>query len=196
MARSRYLLLVMLLALGTLAVMPGLGVIGLLAANALNPMAAAFKVEFTVENHLDEEIHVLPVGVVDREGTRAVLPVLHSSPLYLPRLWNREFRIPAGGSQEVSYDYDDIQISELVVRRASGAMMYVVDPDPIKGQFYPPASRSFGIDTVSLVPVSLGVAAVHKREPLLSANYLIACALLAPAIAVGWWRVGVVRAAT
>jgi hypothetical protein len=89
----------------------------LLVVNAVNPMGTMFLHTFTIENRTDDEIFVSPIGAVDSEGTRRTLPFSVFKRFEVFSIKRDDFRIPAGTSMDFTYDWDDIQFSEILIRR-------------------------------------------------------------------------------
>src|SRR5688572_1111628 len=122
----RRLLLVLLIAN---ALLLPLGCIpALFLVNRYNPMQIGFITDIHITNALGEAITVTPVGAVGREGHRAGLPIFRSRSPAIASDVHGGFVIQPGQTIEVLYDWDDINLSELVIEFADGtARQLVVD---------------------------------------------------------------------
>lgn len=125
--------------------------------NLANPMLLAFITPVTVENRLQEEIRITPIGVYGKEGRRAVLPqyaAWDSVPVVFP-CHGRNLRIPPGGAITIHYDWDDINFSEILVRTAQWEKVLIVDLNPTSNRYHPPEQTVFVVDDVEkLQPAS------------------------------------------
>lgn len=157
--------------LGALIVLtPPLAVSGMLVLAVLcDPMGEVFQASFRVENRTNQPLWITPVGTFN-SGGKDVLPQYGSS--YLPgTIRSINLRIEPGGSTSITYDCDDINFSEIVVRNAAGEYrQVVVDPDPPKKNYYANDQKLFTIgDWETLPPAAANVVAVAQ-------------------IPDGWWR--------
>ena len=150
------------------------GLSGLLTVGSLIPLA--FMVDFTIENQTDETLLVTPIGTVGKEGGRHLLPVLMAGFIDFPARHASRFRLVPGESLSISYDMDDINVSEIVVENEQGeARQLVTDPTPTQNQYHGPARRSFAInDWNKLEPLSDAV----KMVPLEPRPYQLVCRFL------------------
>ncbi len=89
----------------------------LIAVNAVNPFGLMFLTSFTIKNGTNEEIFVTPIGARDGAGVRCTLPYSVFKRFEVFGIKKGNFRIPAGSSKELTYDWDDVQFSEILVRR-------------------------------------------------------------------------------
>ena len=97
----------------------------------------AFIADFTIANHTNQTIVVTPVGTIDREGHRALLPITISPSVNLPALRSKAFRLAPGELVTISYDMDDIKFSEIVVEDQQFQLyQFIVDPNPTANQFH------------------------------------------------------------
>jgi hypothetical protein len=112
--------------------------------NLINPMALMFLTSFTIENHSSEDIWVSPIGAVGAAGHRYTLPFSVSEFPYLTSPIDREFYIPPGSSRSFTYDWDDIQFSEILIMNKSGKF-YVLGTGlhPTEGQYRRPQASVF-----------------------------------------------------
>lgn len=118
------------------------------ACNTVNPMALLFLVTFTVENQSGEPIHVTPIGAFDFSTARATLPITISKNFYLIGLSSREFTIPNGESVAITYDADDINFTELIVRTETGDT-FSLTTNPNSNNHLPPLAENFVIGPTS-----------------------------------------------
>jgi hypothetical protein len=104
--------------------------------NAVNPMQLTFVTGFRVENRTSRPLWITPVGTL-HAGGKHVLPQFAAGFPAIPAFRTKNLRIEPGGSTWISYDWDDINFSEVVVRNAEGEYrQLVVDPDPPKHSYY------------------------------------------------------------
>jgi hypothetical protein len=125
---------------------------GLLAVHAVNPMLWIFLFDLVVENRTDRVLFVTPVGSIGPEGQRFTLPLYHATtrpfPIAVPVMKQGNFKLNPGESIELTYDWDDINFSEIVVRDDAGeTRMLVVDPKPTENRYHSPYRSVFVIDS-------------------------------------------------
>lgn len=143
----------------------------LMVLNMANPMALAFLITFAVDNQSGEAVWVTPVGAIGHEGRRSTLPISASSFLSIPALTTTQLPISSGEQFKVTYDWDDIQFSELLIVPAAGpTRMLVVDEAPTERQYRPAKTNYFLIPKLSELPEARpDVLAVlnrnHPRRP-------------------------------
>jgi len=128
----------------------------------------AFLTSITIENAMDQSVEVTPVGTIGPKGTRSPLPVCQGRVNPLPAAKRGGFRLQPGEMAEITYDFDDINFSEIVVENAAGVIgQFVVDLTPTARQYHPPATKHFLIQQDKLVPVPRRVAsaAVAAQQP-------------------------------
>jgi hypothetical protein len=116
----------------------------LFALSLINPMGPAFLTTFEVKNASGKELWVTPIGAVNRNGLRRTLPMTANRLFYLQTPADRDFALAPGASRTFTYDWDDVQFSEILVRDASGD--YRVLPTglhPTEGQFRRPELNRF-----------------------------------------------------
>lgn len=115
-----------------------------------------FLTSFRITNDSGEAVFVTPIGAVGEQGDRFMLPLSVSEFPYLMKVKTGNFRIPPGESRSFTYDWDDIQFSEIVVRSSGDA--YKILPTglhPTEGQYRRPQERSFVIPALAnLAPAS------------------------------------------
>ena len=128
----------------------------LVGVSLVNPMGLAFLTSFTITNDSGEPVFVTPIGAVGKQGDRYMLPLSMLPFPYLMRLKTGDFMIPPGESRSFTYDWDDIQFSEIVVRNSGGA--YGILPTglhPTEKQYRRPQEKHFVIPVFSkLAPAS------------------------------------------
>ena len=136
--------------------------------NMLNPMQATFITGFTIENRTSHSLLVTPVGTVGQKGHRSLLPVYLCTFPAIPVIQRRDFPVAAGGSIDILYDWDDINLSEiLVVDEAGGRYEMVVDPMPTKHQYHPPKNDRLVIqDLKGLGMTSSSVIEAYGRKEI------------------------------
>ena len=94
-----------------------------------------------------------------------------------------------GASVKITYDWDDINFSEILVETRSGSFkQLVVDPEPDSGQFHAPDYDTFVIPGLSQLPD----AEYHIIEAGKGAEYNwgewgAICSGLIPVILYLWW---------
>jgi hypothetical protein len=143
----------------------------------------AFVTEFAVENQTNHTIYVTPIGTVNQKGAREPLPVCIWT---FPTIWSPQrggFPVPAGESIEIMYDMDDINFSEIVIHDVEGERgQLVVNPDPTRNLYHPPANARFVIDDLdALVPVPLHVRSAARRAQVpTSATWIVLAVLCVP----------------
>jgi hypothetical protein len=160
----------------------------LFVVNMVNPMQTAFVTDIHVTNRLSEPITVTPVGTIGPEGRRAPLPIYVSRFPAIPSGDSGGFVVGPGQTREILYDWDDINLSEIVVRPPDGtSRQLVVDPEPTKNQYRQPTTKQFVIDDLStLVPVPESVAAATARAQQSNGLWLKVMPLLIPWFTFCW----------
>ena len=148
-----------------------------IGSNVVNPMALAFLTTFEVENKTDEEIFVTPIGAVGQNGHRHTLPYSASTCLYIMAPSSADYPITPGGLREFTYDWDDIQFSEILVRRASED--YRVIPTglhPTENQYRRPEKTRFEIGDLESAPLAKEqhLAALPSNSTRIWTIYLLA----------------------
>ncbi len=88
----------------------------------------AFLTTFVVENRLDERVWVTPVGRWrSGDDLRSPLPVSHFVGIAAVRSFVRGgYELPPGESVSITYDFDDIAPTEIVVEDATGGVHQMV----------------------------------------------------------------------
>ncbi len=123
--------------------------------NVINPMGLMFLTSFRVSNQSGEAVSVPPVGVIGDRTERRALPLSACSFLCIPALRERSFFLALGRERTITYDWDDIQFSEIVVESASGSVHeLVVDPNPRINQYSRVATNFFVIPPLAQLPVA------------------------------------------
>jgi hypothetical protein len=127
----------------------------LLMVNAVNPLATVFLTDFTVENQSGEPLKITPVGTIGKEGRRRTLPMSAFSNLDVPSLRDRSFPLAPGTHRRFTYDWDDIQISEiLIVPRSGAARQLIIDPTPTERQYHLPKTNVFVVPQLDTLPIA------------------------------------------
>lgn len=156
----------------------------LLTFSVVNPLGMAFLTSFEVVNSTGEDLIITPIGARGAEGRRGTLPISSSSQFYLMSPQRGEFPLPAGSTLSLTYDWDDVQFSEIVCRRRDGS--YLVLPTglhPTQGQYRQPPTKRFEIsDLAALQPATeLHLAAVRSGSGRIPFLYVLAgLGLLSP----------------
>ena len=143
----------------------GYGFLGLsILIFAGGAFAAAFLTTFTVENRLDRPVFVTPLGASGPAGERHPLPVSHDLIIAVPSAARGGYEVPPGGAVAITYDWDDINLSEIVVEDRGGVVgCLIADPDPTVNQYRPPPADRYLIRSDVLVPVPAAVVSAARR---------------------------------
>jgi len=128
----------------TLVVLSALAIAGMI-------FGAAFVADLTVENRTAETVWITPIGAVGDEGVRVPLPIMLARiPLALPAFQHGDFRLLPGEVVTISYDFDDVNFSEVVIRDAQGRWTQVVaDPHPTANRYHAPLQKPFVLSDFS-----------------------------------------------
>jgi len=156
-----------------------------------NPMGMAFKTRFTVYNKTLQDLAVTPIGAVGIDDERYTLPLLRDTEGYVREHKTSHFLLPSHGSVTFLYDWDDINLSELIVHLPGGDRVLVLDPQPTENQYHPPLSERFEIRDVSeLAPAEpKHAAALDRRETIRPFWLYIYASVPGMALASLWlWR--------
>lgn len=156
----------------------------LFTCSVVNPMGMAFLTSFDVVNSTHEDLVITPIGARGPEGRRGTLPISSSSRFYLMSSQRGEFPLPAGSTLSLTYDWDDVQFSEIVCRRPDGSHFILpTGLHPTQGQYRQPPTKRFEIaDLASVQPATeLHLAAVRPQSGRISIAYILAgLGLLSP----------------
>lgn len=114
-------------------------------------MQVVFITSFTLENRTNEDIFITPLGAVDQEGDRDILPQYLSPFPAIPVLKNGNLKIKPGESKTIYYDWDDINFSEIFIKTKSSERVLIVDANPTRNQYHPPDSRHFVIKNLKVL---------------------------------------------
>jgi len=126
---------------------------GLFLLNVINPMAIVFLTDFRVSNRSSERVLITPVGAVGKQGWRKTLPLSLGSFLSIPSPFDRSFPLGPGEERTFTYDWDDIQFSEILVVPESGeARELIVDTSPTERQYRRVATNYFAIPELERLP--------------------------------------------
>ncbi len=140
--------LILLIILTAAIFLPLTLLISLALVNSINPMQVVFITSFTVENETNETVFITPLGAVDQEGNRAILPQYLRPFPGIPVLKEGNFKIKPGGRKTIYYDWDDINFSEILIKTENLERVLVVDAKPTTNQFHPPESSHFVIENL------------------------------------------------
>lgn len=152
----------------------------LVLLNTVNPMQIVFLTNIIVENKTGETIHITPIGTAGKEGEKAILPQFTASIPAIPAFKVRNFRLLDGEKIFITYDWDDINFSEIVIRGKSDEYFQLVtDPEPNENQYHPPKIKYYVIKKFNeLEPIEQDVLAAiqnisgHRR---ILAIFIIGC---------------------
>ena len=144
--------------------------------SVVNPMGLAFLTSFEVVNSTHEDLVITPIGARGAGGRRGTLPISGSSRLYVMSSQRSEFPLPAGSALSFTYDWDDVQFSEIVCRRVDGS--YLILPTglhPTQGQYRQPPTKRFEIsDLAALQPATeLHLGAVRSESGRIPFLYIL-----------------------
>lgn len=123
--------------------------------NALNPMQRAFVTSIHVTNATDEPLRVTPIGASGRQAVRSSLPIYVSASPAWRSNQRGGFAVAPGDTITLQYDWDDINLAEIVVQRTDGSIAQLVaDPAPQQNRYRQPNPNRFTIsDFSALHPV-------------------------------------------
>ncbi len=139
---------------------------GLLVIGMFNPMPRAFLTSFTVVNQSQETIDVTPIGTIGTEGRRRILPLSSQDKRSLNLTGPFEIRLHPKGEHQFTYDWDDINFSELAVRDGRGEWYQLVtDPNPAKNENSPPKKKSFAIPPLSQLSKATNDVIAAAKSP-------------------------------
>ncbi|MEM6333783.1 MAG: hypothetical protein AAF823_10645 [Planctomycetota bacterium] len=144
------------------------GLIPVLAPlNAHNPIQIAFITTISITNATDDDLWVTPIGAVGPQGRRVPLPIFtQQSPAYVSRA-RGDFPVAPGNTIDILYDWDDVNLAEIVVANAAGGLRQIVaDPHPEINQYRQPQPNTFTIadfDALDPVPPNT-LAAYHDAQ--------------------------------
>lgn len=134
-----------------------------------NPMLHGFLTELRIANATDETLRVTPVAVPERGFARILLPAYTGRWPAFPADPPRDVVLEPGGEAVFVYDWDDCVLSEVIVRRASGALgTVVVGPPRPAGPAARITSPQVGAVTIRSAE-GLPPPAAHVVAPLLAA---------------------------
>lgn len=115
------------------AAAPALLVDFLFLASSVNPMTAMFVGRFRVRNDSGEDVRIWPAGR-RASGRFALLPLYATAFPAIPALRTGGFRLSAGAATHITYDWDDITFTTIVVQGREGALRAVpTDVDVLNG---------------------------------------------------------------
>ena len=141
--------------LGSVACLPASLVSTLFLLNVVNPMALVFLTNFDVLNASGEDLSITPVGAIGSSGRRTTLPLSLASSLSIPSPRDRSFPLASGARRTFTYDWDDVQFSEiLIVSRSGSAKELVVDVRPTESRYRPPSTNHFVVPALDSLPTA------------------------------------------
>ncbi len=153
-----------------------------------SPIGVAFKTHFTVYNGTLQDLEVTPIGAVGTDGERYTLPLLRDTEGYVREQKTSRFLLPTHGIVTFLYDWDDINLSELIVHLPGGDRVLVLDLHPTENQYHPPLSDRFEINDISeLVPAGPKHAAALDRRPMIGPFWLYIYASIPTLALASWW---------
>ena len=128
----------------------------LFGLSLVNPMGLMFLTTFTIENRANEDIWVTPIGAVGSSGTRHLLPLSVAPFPYLMTPSRKDFHLRPGDRRSFTYDWDDIQFSEILVRNKGGAYRTLpTGLPPTEGQYRRPIETAFVVSSfIGLQPTT------------------------------------------
>lgn len=145
---------------------------------------SAFIANFVIVNRANETIVVTPVGTIDQEGHKALLPITVSAVVNLPALRRAAFRLAPGESVTINYDSDDINFSEIVVEDLrAGVYQATVDAHPTTNQFHGPLNHEYIVGNLT----SLESVLPNVRDAALTASQSSNRARLLYFVLLGSW---------
>ena len=118
-----------------------------------------------ITNATDQPLWVTPIGVTDAQGTRRPLPMPPETSYLFEFIPRGGFLVKPSSTIDLEYDWDDINLSEIVVENAAGKLGQIIaDPMPQLNQFHPADPDTFTItDFETLQPVPANVAAAYRQ---------------------------------
>lgn len=131
----------------------------MLVVNSFIPLGFWTDCSFT--NKTDSPVFITPVGTVGRAGHRCSLP-LYRNHSFFSAIQCGNFRVEPGKTFRFSYDMDDVNFSEVVVKHSNGESgQFIANPNPTQNQYISPEVTDFTLNNVSeLVDVPPNVKAV------------------------------------
>ena len=161
-ARSRLLdmcLVVVLLATSPLALLSALSFV-----NAVNPFQTWFLTPLEIVNRSGRRVEVTPIGAWEGTGQRGALPLSISNWIAFEAPRRGNFALGDGDSIHLVYDWDDINLTDIVVKDEFGNIRSLVidDDPPLHGMYArggPHVIPNFGT-----VPRGLGDLALQSRS--------------------------------
>jgi len=131
----------------------------LVGVSLVSPMGFGFLTSFSIKNSSAGTVWVTPIGAVGKQGDRHMLPLFISRFPY--RMRTGEFPIEAGKTRSFTYDWDDIQFCDILIRSSGGA--YRILPTglhPTEKQYRRPMETAFVIPALDTLSPA---AAIHLR---------------------------------
>lgn len=127
----------------------------LVIGNTINPMTSSFLADFNVENKTNDLIFITPIGTKSPNGSWHQLPYSFSSSFYIRIPSKIDYPIEPGGLKKFVYDYDDIQFSEILIRRAGEKSRVFSTQTPLQlDGYYPPERKEFEIKDINTLPLA------------------------------------------
>ncbi len=142
-------------ALASVVTLPLFLVTLLTGLNLVNPMGLAFLTSFHVVNRSGENLWVTPIGAVGSAGKRRTLPLAFGQYLYLMKPFSKDIALSDGERQRLVYDWDDIQFSEILLRRENGEYRVLeTGLHPTENQYRRPAQTEFVVENMADLPLA------------------------------------------
>jgi len=156
----------------------------LFTCSVVNPMGIGFLTSFEVVNSTKEDLIITPIGSRGPEGRRGTLPIASSSRFYIMSSQRSEFVLPASSTLRLTYDWDDVQFTEILCRRPDGSHSVLeTGLHPTRGQYRQPPTKRFEISDLgtSQPATELHLAAVRSQSGKIPYLYILAgLGLLSP----------------
>jgi hypothetical protein len=152
--------------------------------NSVNPMQISFITSFKLENRLNEDIYITPIGVYNTRGDRCLLPLYITKVPALPSLKESDIKIKAGEVRLFFYDWDDVNASEIYIKTDKLHNVLIIDSKPNDGQFHPIIDNYIVIDNIANLhdtPPSI-TEVVNKRHSNKILIIILLCGAFAPIV--------------
>jgi hypothetical protein len=179
-------------ALSIVLAVPALLIDFLFALNTINPFNSFFVTDFQVRNDSGGPVRIWVAGT-DGRGLRP-LPLYLSGGLAIPAFRSGSFPLEAGNATTITYDWDDINFTLILVRAPSGEYLVLpVDTDtPRNGCCFRNEHDLYVIPPLR----ELRQASAEEREAILAEEWgsirlwaMLAICFVLPIVPVYLWRV-------
>jgi len=179
----------------------GLGVVSVLFALlwavsiVFNPFSRLFYTDITVHNQTTEPLYLTPIGVSER-GLTLPLNLVQYSFSVLPRIRSFDIRVMPGESRRIGFDWDDVQLAEILVKNESGEVRQLVADRNARKRVCcnVPSEREVSIrswDDLSAPEYYVTEAYRNERVGLIQRIFewiFILIPLFTPVYFILWWR--------